>query len=217
MWDHVITLRLGAAADTLVSVEFHLDEGCEIPLDRWHRWLGAWIEPRINQRSGDTGAVAPALHVYLPDARWHQTSLVPQIRYGTHVLVRARQPGAIVDALATLLAGIDQAADAGEATQVALRIFSDGNDAVLVDAKSPILVNDPWLAQRGVVEHAAWGVAISGAAGETMASVAAPLARLDWEAMNVVANIASLPEASAGRAMRVAAIAGIERAAPSTI
>ncbi len=155
-----ITLRLdellvGIAGDTLDT------------LDRCRAEFAGWVD--------DTQpGITPAFDLRLAEADDGGVRSVPQLRLGASVVARSRSGRDVITALDSILGGVHAQRVQPDRTWVFLRVFVHGERAVLVDARAPMLVNDPLLARAGVVEVPTWAVAITEPAGALRAAVDVP-------------------------------------------
>jgi hypothetical protein len=129
---------------------------------------------------------------------------VPQLRLGASVAARSRSVGDVVSALDSILGGVRAHRSSPERTWTVMRPFVRGQRAVLLDARSPTLVNDPLLARAGIVELPTWVVAVTEPDGdgpvvlEVPAPLAAPGADQRYELLGVVAVDATAGADTAG-------------------
>ena len=142
-----ITLRLddllvGIAGDTVDTLE-----RCRAAFAPWvddaHRDIPQAFDLRL--AGNDGGAVRS----------------VPQLRLGGSVVARSRSADDVVAALDSILGGVRARRAQPDRTWMFLRAFIRGDRTVLVDARAPMLVNDPLLARAGIVEIPAFAVAVS--------------------------------------------------------
>ncbi len=104
---------------------------------------------------------------------------VPQLRLGASVVARSRSTDDVVAALDSILGGVRAQRVQPDRTWIFLRAFVHGERVVLVDARAPMLVNDPLLARAGIVEIPTWAVAVTELDGGTRAVVDVPAALTD--------------------------------------
>jgi hypothetical protein len=157
-----ITLRLD---DLLVGIDVDTDEA----LDRCRSDFAPWIDdtqPDIpaafDLRFGASGAPSTGVRA------------VPQLRAGASVVARSRSVDDVVDALDSILGGVRASRATPERVWTVLRPFVRGGHAVLVDARAPMLVNDPLLARAGIIEIPTWAVAVARADGGSGAVLDVP-------------------------------------------
>jgi hypothetical protein len=85
---------------------------------------------------------------------------MPQLRAGSTVMARSRRPDDMLVALALAVGGVHAQRGDDSRTWVGMRVFASDGAAVLADIDRPEMVNDPWLASRGVRELATWEVVV---------------------------------------------------------
>jgi len=143
-----ITLRID---DVLVAVGVDSDEG----LATVRAAFGDWVD--------DTQPdVAPTFDLRLVESPDRRARSVPQLRRGASVVARSRSADHVIAALDSMLGGVCLHRSDHSRTWTFLRPFVAGRRMVLVDARAPMLVNDPMLERAGIVELATWVVAITG-------------------------------------------------------
>lgn len=181
MWADPFVLRIGGHHDLLVAIQADTDESTE----RLRALFAAWVDDgialgEVRHRPAFKVRLAPVTdHV---DGHPPGPKPVPQLRHGSCVIARSRQPDDIVRALARVLGGAHvQRRDDGR-LWLPLRLFVREGAAVLVDADPPTLVNDRRMAESGIDELVTWSITLD--ADDTVA-VPPPLPRLDWHAAGV--------------------------------
>ena len=92
------------------------------------------------------------------------------------------RPIDVLAALDSILGGVWAHRVQPDRTWIFLRAFVHGERVVLVDARAPMLVNDPLLARSGIVEIPTWAVAVTELDGGTRAVVDVPAALTDGSA-----------------------------------
>ena len=174
-------LRIGLRNDILVGIQVDSAAG----LAHLHTLLGAWVD----RSPVDHNLVEPALRVYLPlgnASKPKGPTLVPQVRLGSHILTRSRDPHEIYRALSVILGGIHAGTADTAVMRVGMRPFVSENRMVLVDADRPILVNDTMLLASGIQELPVWTTLITDGGTESAQATHHPaLANLRWSAIGV--------------------------------
>ena len=102
---------------------------------------------------------------------------VPQLRYGSAVMARSRQPDDILRALASVLGGAHVYRRDDGRLWMGMRPFVRGDSMVLVDVDRPTMVNDRQLSAAGVDELAVWSTIIE---PDGSAAIPPPLGDLHW-------------------------------------
>ena len=167
----------------MVAVQVDTDAG----LDRLGVLLAPWVVTAVDEA---WAGFRPAFGVRLEstdDRREAPTSgprPVPQLRHGSTVIARSRQPDDIVRALAQVLGGVHQRRGTGDQGWTNRRPFVRNESVVLVDVRPPTLVNDPQLARAGIEELAAWSVVVG---DDGSVTVPPPLPGLDWDSIGIEA------------------------------
>lgn len=215
MWAGSLLLRIGEQRDLLVAVR----ADTEFSLDR----LRTLFEPWLDLAPVDEAlTIEPAFSVRLEpiDGRRRERGaglqLLPQLRFGSRVMVRSRQPEAVLRALAQVLGGAHLYGRNDGRTWMGMRPFVRGDVMVLVDLDRPAMVNDRQLAQSGVEERAVWSTVVE---SDGSVLVPPPLADLAWESVGVeppgdgwqrfhLAGIAVLQDHEVSPAELVARVAG---------
>lgn len=170
MWADRIVLRLGPTRDILVAISVDTEHAYGLLVTL----LGAWLD----RSDVDPTSIGAAFTLILTGGEATKgPRLVPQLRFGSHVMARSREPDDIVRALAAILGGIH--ADVGHDTDIrlGLRPFLCGEEIVLVDAERPLLVNDVLLSAAGGRELPAWSATIS---ADRMVTIDPCLSALEW-------------------------------------
>jgi hypothetical protein len=160
-----VTLRVG---DRLVGVRVDTAATRRLLDSRFGAWIdrsasmgdGAAVPWAFDLRleSGDPGAADDRERGADPPVG-RGPRPVPQLRIGSSLLARSRDPEAVVDALDDVLGGM-LARDDETRRWIGMRLFVAGDDAVLVDATPPALTANPHLHRSGVVELTVWTVAV---------------------------------------------------------
>lgn len=153
MWADRIVLRLGPQRDILVAIAVDTEHAHSLLLTL----LGAWLD----RSDVDPTSIVSAFTLMLAGGEAPKgPKLVPQLRFGSHVMARSREPDDVVRALAAILGGVHADVRHDAYIHVGLRPFLCGEEIVLVDAERPLLVNDTLLSAAGAVELPAWTTAI---------------------------------------------------------
>ena len=214
MWTGSLLLRIGEQRDLLVA----LQADTEFALDRLRTLFEPWLEP---EPVDEALTIEPAFGVRLEpvDGRLRTRGAglqpVPQLRYGSSVMVRSRQPDDVLRALAQVLGGAHVYRRDDGRTWMGMRPFVRGDAIVLVEVDRPTMVNDRQLAQAGVEELAVWSTVVE---PDGSLSVPPPLPGLAWESVGVeppaegwqryhLAGIAALHDHEATPAELVAQVA----------
>jgi hypothetical protein len=177
-WAGSITLRVGTKGDRLLSIRGDSED----TLATLRTLFAAWLAPSPLRASDH-----PALFsVWLtppdrqPARRGGAPRTIPQLRAGSTVMARSRRPEDMLVALATALGGVHVQEHDNSRTWVGLRAFAHGHEVVLADIDRPEMVNDPWLAARGVEELATWELVVDPGGFVTLPP---PLPDLRWSAV----------------------------------
>ena len=144
-------------------------------LDRCRAEFAPWID-------GTQPDITPAFDVRLAERDGGAVRSVPQLRLGASVVARSRTADDVLAALDSILGGVRAHRVQPDRTWIFLRAFVHGERVVLVDARAPMLVNDPLLARSGIVEIPTWAVAVTELDGGTRAVVDVPAALTDGSA-----------------------------------
>ncbi len=197
MWAGSLLLRIGEQRDLLVAVR----ADTEFSLDR----LRTLFEPWLDLDPVDEAlTIEPAFSVRLEPidgrvrGRGAGLQPVPQLRFGSTVMVRSRQPDAVLRALAQVLGGAHLYRRNDGRTWMGMRPFVRGDAMVLVDVDRPAMVNDRQLAQSGVEELAVWSTVVE---PDGSMLVPPPLPGLAWGSVGVE------PPAAGWRRFRLAGVA----------
>ena len=181
MWAGSIVLRIGDARDLLVAVQVDTALG----LERVRTLFLPWVEqqPTPEVLAHET-AFSVRLEPVEATGRWRGTGPrpVPQLRLGSSVMMRSREPDDVVRALAQVLGGAHVYRRDDGRPWTGMRVFVHEHSAVLVDLDRPTMVNDRLLAEAGVHERATWSTAI---AADGSLAIPPPLPGLCWEAAAV--------------------------------
>lgn len=178
MWAASVLLRIGEARDLLVAVNVDSAHA----LEQVRTLFGAWLEPDPTLAM----AIEPAFGLMLETAEGQRGTgprPVPQLRHGSSVVMRSRDPEDVLRALAFVLGGAHVSRSDDGRTWMGLRPFVRGESVVLVDAARPALVNDPQLARLGIDELPVWSVV---AESEGSVSVPPPLPELAWTSLGIM-------------------------------
>ena len=170
-------LRIGAARDLLVVVQVDTEAG----LERVRTLFQPWVEL---QPAAELLELEPLFSVRLTPVEGGGVGPkpVPQLRSGSTVMMRSREPDDVLRALAQVLGGAHEYRLDDGRLWMGMRVFATGTKAVLVDLDRPALVNDPALAQAGVHELAAWSTVIQ---DDGSVAIPPPLPNLSWDALGV--------------------------------
>jgi len=183
VWAGTLWLRIGEQRDVVMAVQVDTDAS----LDR----LGVLLEPWVETCAEELWAgFRPAFRIRLEpvsDGVAHRRAAprpVPQLRHGSTVIARSRQPDDIVRALAQVLGGVHLQRRDGDQVWTKRRSFVSDGSLVLVDVRPPTLVNDRQLSRAGIEELAAWAVTVD---DDGFVSVPPPLPHLAWDSIGVEA------------------------------
>ena len=169
-------LRIGVARDLLVVVQVDTEAGLERVRTLFQRWVE--LQPAVELLS------QPLFSVRLePVGRGGPgPKPVPQLRSGSTVTMRSREPDDVLRALALVLGGAHEYRRNDGRLWMGVRVFARGSSAVLVDLDRPAMVNDPALAKAGVHELATWSTVIE---ADGSIAVPPPLPGLSWDVVGV--------------------------------
>lgn len=146
-------LRLGTKLDVLVAIA--------VDTEHAYRLLCTLLAEWLDRSDVDAASIETAFTLILTGgAAAKGPQLVPQLRFGSRVMARSREPDDVVRALAAILGGIHAAARNDTEIHVGLRPFVCGEELVLVDAERPLLVNDRQLSAAGIHELPVWRTTI---------------------------------------------------------
>ncbi len=181
MWAGTLWLRIGEQRDVVMAVQVDTDAS----LDR----LGVLLQPWVETRADPAWAgFRPAFGIRLEpvsDGAAHRRAAprpVPQLRHGSTVIARSRQPDDIVRALAQVLGGVHLQRRDDDQVWTKRRPFVCDRSLVLVDVRPPTLVNDRQLSRAGIEELAAWAVTVD---DDRFVSVPPPLPNLAWDSIGI--------------------------------
>ena len=183
MWAGTLWLRIGEQRDVVMAVQVDTDAS----LDRLAVLLHRWIETSIDET---WAGIRPAFGIRLEpvgDGAAHPRRAprpVPQLRHGSTVIARSRQPDDIVRALAQVLGGVHRQRDDDGQVWTKRRPFVRDGSLVLADVRPPRLVNDRQLSRAGIDELAAWAVTVD---DDGFVTVPPPLPALAWDSIGVEA------------------------------
>ena len=181
MWAGSLVVRIGGARDLLVVLQVDTDAG----LQRVRTLLQPWVE---QNSAPEVLTHDPAISLRLQPLEARSRSrgaglqLVPQLRVGSSVMMRSREPDDVLRALAQVLGGAHECRRDDGRRWMGMRVFVREGSAVLVDLDRPAMVNDRLLAEAGVREVATWSTVIT---SDGMLAIPPPLPGLRWEATAV--------------------------------
>lgn len=179
MWAGSLLLRIGEDRDLLVPI----GADTAASLAQLRVLFAPWIDTKVDSKELD---VEPLFGVRLESVS-HRSGRgvlqpVPQLRYGSAVMARSREPDDILRALAQVLGGAHLYRRDDGRLWMGIRPFVRGNSVVLVDVDRPTMVNDRQLAEAGVTELPVRSTIIE---PDGSMSVPAMLPDLDWKAAGV--------------------------------
>ena len=180
MWAGSLLLRIGEQRDLLVAVHADTDAA----LERLRTLFEPWLESAPPEGLADLAPVF-SLRLEPVDGRPERGAgprHVPQLRYGTAVMVRSREPDDILRAFGQVLGGAHRYRRDDGLVWIGMRPFVRGSSMVLVDVDRPTMVNDRLLARSGVEELAVWSTIVE---PDGTVTVPAPLPDLAWDAAGV--------------------------------
>lgn len=141
----------------LVEVQVH----GEALLERLTLLFERWLEPDARRLLPADPERFPAFTVAGPSSESAERGAPRRLgvlQYAGSTLARARSDDDIVRALASVIGGLREHRLDPERVWLGLRPFHSDGRVVLVDLARPLLVNDPSLAGRGIVELPTWSV-----------------------------------------------------------
>ena len=181
MWAGSVVLRIGEQRDLLVAIQIDTASG----LERVRTLFEPWLEV---QPTDDSVTNTPVFSVRLEPvegpARTRGAGLrpVPQLRFGSSVITRSREPDDILRALALVLGGAHIYRRDDGRVWMNMRPFARDHSVVLVDLEWPAMVNDRLLAQAGVLELGCWSTVIE---RDGSVAIPPPLPGLAWAAIAI--------------------------------